>query len=60
MMKGIPNFRDLEYSDLIDSIIKGKVCIFIGAGVSKLAGYKRFYGIEALRLLNPNMQGRRG
>jgi hypothetical protein len=35
----IPDFSDPKYSVLIDSLING-TCIFIGAGVSKLAGYK--------------------
>jgi len=35
----IPNFGAFEYEDLIGSLVDG-ACIFYGAGVSRLAGYK--------------------
>ncbi|MBI2487445.1 MAG: hypothetical protein HYW01_10915 [Deltaproteobacteria bacterium] len=35
----IPDFNSSEYEDLIDNLLNG-ACIFFGAGVSKLAGYK--------------------
>ncbi len=38
-MSAIPNFNKPDYIELIDSLKKG-TCIFIGAGISKLAGYK--------------------
>ena len=35
----IPDFSNPVYQNLINDIEKG-TCIFLGAGVSKLAGYK--------------------
>ena len=35
----IPDFGSSEYHSLVDNLIKG-TCIFLGAGVSKLAGYR--------------------
>jgi len=35
----IPSFNDPQYEDLILALLEG-TCIFLGAGVSKLAGYK--------------------
>jgi hypothetical protein len=35
----IPNFTDPQFDDLLDNLSRG-ACIFFGAGISKLAGYK--------------------
>jgi hypothetical protein len=35
----IPDFNSAEYDDLIDNLTDG-ACVFFGAGVSKLSGYK--------------------
>ncbi len=35
----IPNFNDLRYENLLQSMCRG-TCIFIGAGVSNIAGYR--------------------
>ena len=39
LIHAIPNFNSPEYENLIGTLQNG-TCIFIGAGVSKLAGYK--------------------
>ena len=61
----IPDFNSAEYEELIDNLTSG-ACIFFGAGVSKLAGYKlwdelkkemikRFWERrKELRLINPD------
>jgi len=47
----IPNFRSPDFQSLINKLIKG-TCIFLGAGVSKLAGYKLWSEIcESMVLL---------
>jgi hypothetical protein len=38
-LQTIPNFNEPEYETLIQAFIQG-TCIFIGAGVSKIAGYR--------------------
>ena len=39
LSEDVPNFDASQYENLILSLLQG-TCIFIGAGVSKLAGYK--------------------
>lgn len=39
LMQEMPDFESPEYEDLLLALING-ICIFIGAGISKLAGYK--------------------
>ena len=36
---GIPDFTEAKYQELVD-ILQNGTCIFFGAGISKLAGYK--------------------